>query len=192
MGSLKMALGGTACTFNKEIKPYEKYEVWTRVLCWDQKWLYLISHFVKPGVVRSQPSSGSGKLENELNSLDNNPRNIIFASSIAKYVFKRGRMTVAPRNAFELSGLLPSAQSAMGEQMSFLPPQSGTGGEVYAPLDGQSDASNKLTNCKWTLVQVEEHNRQGLKIAQHFAELASLHQVFNSSLALSETPLQMK
>lgn len=33
-----IALGGISCLFKKEILPYKKYEMWTRVLCWDRKW----------------------------------------------------------------------------------------------------------------------------------------------------------
>jgi hypothetical protein len=33
-----VALGGISCLFKKEILPYKKYEMWTRVLCWDRKW----------------------------------------------------------------------------------------------------------------------------------------------------------
>ena len=43
-----MALGGVTCTFKRELKPYRKYEIWTRVLSWDEKWVYVISHIVKP------------------------------------------------------------------------------------------------------------------------------------------------
>ena len=36
---LGLALGEVQCSFKKEVKVYEKYEMWTRVLCWDQKWM---------------------------------------------------------------------------------------------------------------------------------------------------------
>ncbi|KAL2430112.1 hypothetical protein ABEF95_002601 [Exophiala dermatitidis] len=42
-----IALGGVSCTFRKELLPYETYDLWTRVLAWDEKWVYLVTHFVK-------------------------------------------------------------------------------------------------------------------------------------------------
>jgi len=40
--------------FLNEIKPYEGYELWTRVLCWDEKWVYTVKHFVKMAAVRPE------------------------------------------------------------------------------------------------------------------------------------------
>ncbi|KAI9865118.1 MAG: hypothetical protein M1813_002438 [Trichoglossum hirsutum] len=51
-GKLLIALGAVSCVFRREIAPYEEYEIWSRVLCWDQKWLYIVSHFVRKGAVR--------------------------------------------------------------------------------------------------------------------------------------------
>ena len=47
-GHFIMALGGVTCTLERELKPYRKYEIWTSVLSWDEKWIYVISHIVKP------------------------------------------------------------------------------------------------------------------------------------------------
>jgi hypothetical protein len=51
-GRLGIMLGSVTCSFRREIKPYERFEVWSRVLCWDRKWLYVVSHFVKKGTVK--------------------------------------------------------------------------------------------------------------------------------------------
>ncbi|CAK40115.1 uncharacterized protein An09g01760 [Aspergillus niger] len=48
-GELNIALGSTACVFKREIKPYQAYEIHTRLLSWDEKWVYFVSHFVKTG-----------------------------------------------------------------------------------------------------------------------------------------------
>lgn len=58
-----MILGGAQCVWRKEIARYEKYELWTRVLSWDEKWIYLVTHFVKadvfvPGEYAMQPTRG--------------------------------------------------------------------------------------------------------------------------------------
>lgn len=44
-----MILRGANCVWRKEIAPYVAYELWTRVLAWDEKWIYLVFHFVKAG-----------------------------------------------------------------------------------------------------------------------------------------------
>ncbi|KAI9775864.1 MAG: hypothetical protein M1839_000738 [Geoglossum umbratile] len=51
-GGLAVMLGAVSCVFKKEIAPYEGYEIWNRVLGWDRKWLFIVSHFVKKGAVR--------------------------------------------------------------------------------------------------------------------------------------------
>ncbi|KAG8626127.1 hypothetical protein KVT40_006528 [Elsinoe batatas] len=47
-----IALGGVACIFRKEIAPLSRFEIWTRLLAWDEKWIYTVSHVVKAGAVR--------------------------------------------------------------------------------------------------------------------------------------------
>ncbi|CRK48685.1 hypothetical protein BN1723_008132, partial [Verticillium longisporum] len=42
-----MILGGTTCIWRREIKPYQAYELWTRIISWDDKWLYVVTHFVR-------------------------------------------------------------------------------------------------------------------------------------------------
>lgn len=84
-------LGATACQFHKEIRLWERYEVATRLLAWDEKWVYLITHFV---------ASTPGK--------DGKRR--AFASMLSKLVFKQGRVTVSPETCFRESGLLPEGK----------------------------------------------------------------------------------
>lgn len=67
--------------FLKEIGPFEKYEISSAILCWDQKWLYIMSKFTK-----------------------NNGR-VLCSLSLTKYVLKEGRKTVSPRIALEYCGL---------------------------------------------------------------------------------------
>merc|ERR1711939_591646 len=51
-GSYNVALGAVSCFFQRQIEPFQAFEVWTRVLSWDRKWLYLVSHVVKKGVIK--------------------------------------------------------------------------------------------------------------------------------------------
>ncbi|KAL2127672.1 hypothetical protein VTI74DRAFT_10331 [Chaetomium olivicolor] len=114
-----MILGGTTCTWHKEIKPYQPYELWTRVISWDDKWLYIVTHFVKAGMFRPdeyvmQPWRGKGskkrpgKHEAEIEKA-------VFASSVARYVFKNNRKTIPPEQALKRVGLLPTDDAEMAE-----------------------------------------------------------------------------
>lgn len=122
-------LGGVSCIFRREIKPYERYEIWSRILCWDRKWVYIVSHFVRKDYVRPkeytlQPmkaiATGRGSAETKPKSdtlnqpLDTSPNATnpaIFASAISKYVFKTGRLTIPPERILEAANLLPPSPS---------------------------------------------------------------------------------
>ena len=127
-------LGGVSCTFRKEIKPYQKYEVWSRVLSWDDKWIYIVSHFVLAGAVKIPPGYGLGdsvstRLGKESDDTPHGssmllkkpaeadettdsfslPEDIIqkavIASAISRYVFKEGRKSISPAAVFQAMGL---------------------------------------------------------------------------------------
>ncbi|KAI0178930.1 hypothetical protein GGR52DRAFT_281892 [Hypoxylon sp. FL1284] len=42
-----LALGGVSCNFKREVRPYEDYEIWSKILTWDEKWIYIVTHFVR-------------------------------------------------------------------------------------------------------------------------------------------------
>ncbi|KAJ5692408.1 hypothetical protein N7462_001831 [Penicillium macrosclerotiorum] len=121
-GPFYPALGGVTCTFKREITPYTPYEIWTRVLSWDTKWVYLISHFVEKGagapvVFSDQPWRGAerSKSENEaVKARGASKRSVIYASCISKYAFKKGRITVPPAIFLEACNLLPSVNISEG------------------------------------------------------------------------------
>jgi hypothetical protein len=123
---LLIALGGVACFFLKEIKPYEPYEMWTRVLAWDQKWIYTVTHFVRKGAVKPkgllmQPnglgwwsslmSPKKGKAEKAVESegsVNGAEKKDVFAFALSKYVVKSGRQTIPPELVFQRCGALPA------------------------------------------------------------------------------------
>ncbi|PWY86604.1 hypothetical protein BO94DRAFT_575650 [Aspergillus sclerotioniger CBS 115572] len=99
-GELGIALGSTACVFKREIKPYQKYEIHSRVLGWDGKWLVFVSHFVRPaarGVKGKVSGEGKGEVDEKR----------ILASAVTRYVFKKGRVSVSPETVLTAAGLLP-------------------------------------------------------------------------------------
>ncbi|KAI1262838.1 hypothetical protein F5Y18DRAFT_396429 [Xylariaceae sp. FL1019] len=139
-----LALGGVSCTFKKEVKPYQEYEMWSKILTWDEKWIYIVTHFVRKGVkpanyslypqqspASTRPSSrrnsNAGELDEEevlrRSSIDSetdteeNPEKHIFATCLSKCVFKSGRKTISPKDMMEMSGLLPTAESSKEKHM---------------------------------------------------------------------------
>lgn len=67
-------VGTIQCVFKREIKVFQRYEITSNVLAWDNKWLYVLLKFV----------SSNGK---------------ICAISVTKYVFKKnGRITMRPQD----------------------------------------------------------------------------------------------
>lgn len=105
---LTMILGSTCCTWRKEIKPYQSYEIWTRVLSWDEKWIYMVAHFVEPDSFLPtewvlKPHSKPAKSKTRTNKA---PSKAVFASSVSRYVFKSGRKTVPPEVVLQRCRLL--------------------------------------------------------------------------------------
>lgn len=168
-GAFGIALGAVTCHFKREIKPYERFEIWTRVLAWDRKWVYVISHMVKPGTVApagwalqpwrrrwgavaAAPPAGSAE---ETARQKEQWRKGIFASSISKYVVKKGRLTIAPEMVLRNSDLLPLKPEEEGSL-------AGSVGEMVA-ADGEEDA--------WTWEKVEAERQRGMRTAAHFDSL---------------------
>lgn len=171
-GKHLIALGGLSCLFKKEILPYKKYEMWTRLLCWDRKWFYLITHLVKPGV--AQPSSWTlqpwKKSQKHPENIDTDRlKGAIYATTIAKYVIKRGRITVPPEQALIDADMVP------------LKPE----GWVYqgpAPEQGEAHESalpnlSKPEDWNWDVIEAER--LRGLTVAAKFADMDGMHDFFD-------------
>lgn len=112
---LGLPVGGVSCTFKKEIKPYEPYELWTRVLSWDEKWIYIMTHFVRAGVMK--PASYTLYPQQNTDGKKGNPEGLVdfaedndavVATALSRCVFKQGRRTISPAVMLRLSGLLPA------------------------------------------------------------------------------------
>jgi hypothetical protein len=186
LGGLKCALGGVSCTFRREIKPYEKYEIWSRVLCWDEKWLYIVSHFVRAGAVKptsyrlagpSSTSKRSRKAESDaekkhpFSCTEAESKKFGFASAISKYVFKQGRKTIPAEDVLRELNLLPFESD----------PSSDLKANGFGTASGSEDSV-------WDLKRVQQENHRGLQLANLFNGLDGLHEVFsgNSAAALGK------
>lgn len=203
---LTIALGAVSCSFKREIRPYEHYEMWTRLLCWDRKWIYTVTHFVKKGSVRPREyvlTDGSwfggsgykrvgGKGEVSVEIEEKN----IFATSIAKYVCKKGRLTVHPEVILDASGLLPVKPTGwvrMDGSVSKVEEVHANGDAVtnghaaqngHAITNGNAVANGQANGSATKVVdwkRIETQNEQGLKFAEHFQALEGLHQEFTGS-----------
>lgn len=196
-------LGGVSCNFRREIKPYEGFEIWTRLLSWDQKWFYGITHFVKKGAVKpegytlqpwrkgkKQGNESNGKLANG-NATKPGPHPAVFASGIAKYVFKKGRLTIPPERVFRAAGLVPprpkdldtpSASTTPNPDATSVDAAAASVAESLSPANAGEIMAASLTakddGEEWTWEKVEEERKRGLKIAHMFNGLDALHEEF--------------
>ncbi|KAF2156197.1 hypothetical protein K461DRAFT_275312 [Myriangium duriaei CBS 260.36] len=215
-GGYIIALGGVACSFRKEIAPLARYEIWTRVLSWDEKWIYIVSHFVRPGSVAPkgwhlQPwkhesrswvgglLSRSGK-KGKGKKLDKEGlRKAVYATSVAKYVCKKGRQTIPPELLLQRSRLLPKGPKPVGvaeqgkERSEPDTPVSGlegpeSAGPALAEIlrKTQAEAQEEPAEGELTWEKVEEMRLRGLKFSTAFDSLAGLHDEFGADAAEGE------
>lgn len=189
-GKYMIALGGISCFFRRQIEPLQGFEIYTRLLAWDRKWLYCVSHIVRKGAIKPksyvlQPwkkvkrkQEGTIWKEHEEGDLTKH----IFATSVARYVFKKGRMTINPEIVLERSKLLPLRPAGVD-----LPPRAeaewngDSSASVEKPLvngevASESDAASKGASDDegWTWDDMEKERLRGLKIANHFDSLSAV------------------
>ncbi|RHZ54864.1 acyl-CoA thioesterase [Aspergillus thermomutatus] len=91
-GPLHFVLGGVYTSFKREIPAYMKYEVQSHIASFDDKWIYIVTYFRKMKVSADTEEAHKKRL---------------LAVSISKYVLKKGRYTVPPKDAFEAAGYRP-------------------------------------------------------------------------------------
>ncbi|EOA88547.1 uncharacterized protein SETTUDRAFT_27347 [Exserohilum turcica Et28A] len=172
-GRHMIALGGISCLFKKEILPYKKYEMWTRLLCWDRKWFYLVTHLVKPGV--AQPNSWTlqpwakshSRLQSNIDAAK--LKDAVYATAIAKYVIKRGRITVPPEQALIDADMVPLKPE--GWAYHGAAPEQGDVNATALP------ATPKPEEWNWDVIEAER--LRGLAIAGKFAEMDGMHDFFD-------------
>lgn len=84
-----IVLGSVYCSFKREIKPFELYEMHSKVISWDKKWMYILTCFMRPA-----KKTGGEKT--------------LLATALSKYVVKKGRLTVPPERILRAGGYLPT------------------------------------------------------------------------------------
>ncbi|KAK5628899.1 hypothetical protein RRF57_004614 [Xylaria bambusicola] len=151
-GAFGVVLGGVQCSFKKELKPYQRYEMWSRILSWDRKWLYIVTHYVDKGAVKAgaKPEDWEKK---------------IYASAVSKYVFKIGRLTVHPAVLIEASGLLPERPGG------WVKVENGVGEELNGVV---TNGHVEPESTAWDWKRTEKERLKGLEYAEHLASLDGL------------------
>lgn len=212
-GKYYVALGAVGCFFQREIAPLQSFEVYTRILSWDRKWLYLVSHIVRKGAIKPdsyilQPWKKSKKSAKDTKKSDEQEdlRKHIFATSIARYVMKKGRLTVNPEIILERSRLLPKRPAGIGlpprTEDSVVPTPAAEGtptqtASISSPEAVAEEVSTKLDNAAvegegeaededWTWEQMEAERLRGLKMASHFDQLSGIHDEIRAGEVLGQ------
>lgn len=213
-GKYYVALGAVGCFFQREIAPLGRFEVYTRILSWDRKWLYLVSHIVKKGAIKPdsyvlQPWKTGKKDQKSAKKTDEQEdlRKHIYATSIARYVVKKGRLTVNPEIILERSRLLPSRPKGLGlpprssEESSVVPtpavegtPTQNSNGSVEAVAeevssklgDARTTGEEEAEDADWTWEQMETERLRGLKMASHFDQLSGIHDEIRAGEVLGQ------
>lgn len=94
-------LGSVMTVFRREIGPLQRYTVRSRVLGWDNKWLFVLSRFEIGGPSRDNVNAQ------------------LAAVALSKYVFKDGRKTIAPEDAIHRANLDVSPAVLQRGRMDF-------------------------------------------------------------------------
>ncbi|KAH8697954.1 hypothetical protein BGW36DRAFT_379728 [Talaromyces proteolyticus] len=188
-GILTVMLGSTQTSFKREIPTFHPYEVWSRILTWDQKWLYIVTHFVQKGKIKPTASvtniggvkrkpktsvrgvteiAKSNSLEDEKTpaSSSTDLDSPIFATAISKCVFKKGRLTIAPERVLDISGLLSKvAPDSSPIDLSY-PDVRANGSTAYHTTEEM---------CNFQLAKtIEKERLKGLKYADLLSGLEEL------------------
>ncbi|UJO14095.1 putative thioesterase atnL [Fulvia fulva] len=197
-GKYIVALGAVSCFFQRQIEPLQSFEIYTRVLTWDRKWLYTISHIVKKGAIKPdsyvlQPWKNSRKHQAAVKKEEQDLTKHIFATSIARYVFKKGRLTINPEIPLERSRLLPprpagigfpprdGEASANGTPAICTPATPAANGNTQTDVDEVSSRladvahTAQLADDSWTWDDMEKERLRGLELATHFDALNAGH-----------------
>ncbi|KAL4894185.1 hypothetical protein BDV59DRAFT_207217 [Aspergillus ambiguus] len=166
-----LIVSAVSCTFHREIKPFQPYEIWTRVASWDDKWIYMVTHFVDNSkfwprcyVMQAHASINSKKMRPPVPHKKERHKNV-FASAVTRMVFKRGRLTVPPKRALEICSLLSAPTAESPTAASY--PDTGAG------------ATESATGFnEWTVDEMVSHKETNLPIVRLERGWDAVHELF--------------
>lgn len=201
-GKWVIMLGAVECSFKREILPYEAYEMWSRVLAWDRKWLYVVTHFVKKGAVRPDgytldDGSVGAWLGLQSKKMASAEKATGKSNGLVAEATKRGVDGImgpaVPHKAVFASaiskyviklGRLTVHPEVMIEASGLLPPKPGGWNLMNGtatPANGtaaEAQPSEASSGDNWDWQRIEQEKTKGLKYAEHFAALDGLHEAF--------------
>ncbi|EDK38823.2 hypothetical protein PGUG_02921 [Meyerozyma guilliermondii ATCC 6260] len=110
------------CTFKKELKIFQKFEIKSKVVAWDDKWLFMMSEFKIPKSDRT------------------------YAVAMTKYVFKKGggRTTINPEEMIERCGMLNDEVKAINKENYELVKHLASTDDLEAMFDKLTSRTSKL------------------------------------------------
>lgn len=186
-GRPAVVLGSVYTNFKRETAAFEPYEMQSRVASWDDKWLYVVTYFVRSGSKDTSMGTAKGTGKGKK----------MIAVAISQYVAKKGRYTLAPARLFAAGGLLPPRPEApdAGTATNIRPDGEGLdsngdeskvvialGEEPGSESLGDSSLAHKKENKEaaalaaaggpeWTWERIEEERVRGLELVQPFIGL---------------------
>ncbi|KAJ0165334.1 Uncharacterized protein CTA2_11596 [Colletotrichum tanaceti] len=182
-GGVMVLLAGTSCVFKKEIKPGAAFDMHSRILTWDKKWLYVVTHFVER---RSPSESHTSSYQpwkpkkpegDDKSTASRSP--VVFATAISKCVVKAGRLTVAPEKFLQAAGVLVAAATTESESEAHGHSDDEPSGADGNPGDGHGHGPDPAGDEGWTWARVEEERLRALSMADGFASgLDAAHEEF--------------
>ncbi|KAI1244526.1 hypothetical protein MGN70_014400 [Eutypa lata] len=101
--NVNIILAGVDVSFHRELLPGQIYQIRSRILSWDHKWMFVISYMVQTGIRLDMVDREGGRTAV---MSDQKIRKKVFAVAISKYVVKVGRRTVPPQKLLEAVGSL--------------------------------------------------------------------------------------
>ncbi|PSN73369.1 hypothetical protein BS50DRAFT_653844 [Corynespora cassiicola Philippines] len=107
-----LIVSAVLCNFKRKVKPLRGYEISTKVVSWDEKWIYMVTHFVEHGrtgssrgLLETGPLNGMVELSGVVSRGTQSEG--VLASAITRLVCKRGRMTMPPIRVLKECNILP-------------------------------------------------------------------------------------
>jgi hypothetical protein len=170
-GQLGINLGAVETCFRREITAFKQVEMWSYVLTWDRKWLYIVTHFVPKGTVLPTEwldprfaRTPTRPLLKESGDLAKK----IYATALSKYVFKLKRLTVPPSTVLEEAGLLPTRPGgwAIGEQ-------------DLESVEEDIPGAGMRKDGEWDWRRVEAQRRRGIELISKPNHLDLIHDGFD-------------
>ncbi|RMJ23455.1 hypothetical protein PHISP_05681 [Aspergillus sp. HF37] len=188
--AISIVLGSVFCSFKREVKPFEPFEIQSKLIAWDQKWAYIISFFLRPAPRKS------GK------------KKTLLATAVSKYVVKKGRLTVSPERLLRASGFLPARPEGASaaplaaestDASGIGTPASGEGITAETGVDGslvrevlklndeqvpgretlegqKKDNAGSWDSEEWPWERIEQERQRGLGVVEGYSNLdAKIH-----------------